>query len=445
MTGSTDSNKNIPIAVTTLGCKVNQCDSAAFIQALEDSGYSIVAFSEQAELYIINTCVVTLKTEAQSRQVIRRALRTNPRAQVLVTGCYAQKSPDELRSISARVHVAGNAEKKQIPSYVPEILNGAVLQEVSDIHQEKTFTTPACSRFLERTRAFLKIQDGCNSRCSYCIVPSVRGPSRSLPPGEVKRRLHGLVQSGYREIVFTGIHLGAYGLDLTPPVPIVKLLESLEEDLLPVQVRLRLSSIEPREFTDDLIAFLSRSRIVCPHLHMPLQSADPAILKKMNRPYTPEYFRRLVHRITSCVAGMNIGIDVIAGFPGESDEQFLKTLAFLQNLPAAYLHVFPYSRRTGTPASRFDGQVPEPVKKQRVSALRQLSLTKKQAFYAPYLNRELSVIIESRRDRQTGRLKGFSRNYIPVLTDGDDSVFGKHVSVRVTEIQKERVFGIILP
>ena len=278
----------IRISISTLGCKVNQCDSAAMGESLENCGYEIVSFVKRANVHIINTCVVTGKTEAQSRQIIRRALKTDPLCRVVVTGCYAQKSPTDLKALSDRVHVIGNREKSDICLYLSKILNGSnPVSDVSDILLEKTFTTPTASRFLDRTRAFLKIQDGCNSGCSYCIVPSVRGQSRSLPSEDVKSRLHLLSRSGYREIVLTGIHLGAYGLDLPPPTNIVELLQSLEADVQLSRVRIRLSSIEPTEFSDDLIRFLSQSKTVCPHFHVPLQSGDKAVLKKMRRPYTP--------------------------------------------------------------------------------------------------------------------------------------------------------------
>lgn len=434
----------INVSIATLGCKVNQCDSAAMCESLGNSGCEIVPFSSQADVHIINTCVVTGKTEAQSRQLIRRALKKNPLSRVVVTGCYPQKSPADLTALSDRVHVVGNREKKDIDLYLSKILNGSkVVSEVSDISLEKSFTTPSASRFFNRTRAFLKIQDGCNSRCSYCIVPSVRGQSRSLPREEVKKRFHLLVQSGYREIVLTGIHLGAYGLDLTPASNIIELLQSLEADDRLSRVRIRLSSIEPTEFSDELIRFLSQSKKVCPHFHIPLQSGDGAVLKKMRRPYTQEFFRGLIESLNLSVSDVNIGIDVIAGFPGETDGQFQNTVELIHGLAAGYLHVFPYSRREGTAAAQFSDHVPEPVKKQRVQILRRLSAEKKHSFYSSYNNRSLSVLVEGKRDGETGLLKGFSRNYIPVLFDGSDELVGNEVEVKVTDVKEDKVYGRI--
>lgn len=435
---------NIKVSIATLGCKVNQCDSGAMLESLAHYGYSIVPFSAQADFCIVNTCVVTEKTEAQSRQLIRRALRLSPGCRVIASGCYAQKSREDLLSISDRVHLIGNREKKDILLYIAGLLNsGPAVNAVADIAGETVFTTPSCSRFFGRTRAFLKIQDGCNSRCSYCIVPSVRGPSRSLPGAEVQERLQLLVSSGYKEIVLTGIHLGSYGLDLTPRATITELLCALEAEARLSHLRIRLSSIEPTEISDELISFISHSSSVCPHVHIPLQSGDETILKKMKRPYDPGFFKERISRILSDLPEVNIGIDVIAGFPGETDEQFQNTVVFIQGLPAGYLHVFPYSRRQGTPAALLAGQVPEAVKKKRSQMLREISEAKKHSFYSSYKQRILSVLLEGKRERSTGMLSGFSKNYIPVFLDGPDGLSGREVLVRVEEVHEGRAYGVL--
>lgn len=431
------------ISISTLGCKVNQCDSAAACESLQNYGCKIVSFDTTADVYIVNTCAVTEKTESQSRQLIRRALKRNPFSQIIVTGCYVQKSPEDLRAISDRVHVVGNREKKDMPLYVAKLLSGCTnITAVSDICLEKKFTTPAGPHFFERTRAFLKIQDGCNARCSYCIVPSVRGPSRSLPKKDVKLRLQRLIQAGYREVVLCGIHLGAYGLDLVPSTTFCDLLETLESAGSFPGLRIRLSSVEPTEFSDGLIGFLSQSRIICPHLHIPLQSGDTTILKRMGRPYTPLFFSRLIDRLTSAIPDVNIGVDVIAGFPAESEGQFQSTVKLIQSLPVGYLHVFPYSRRQGTAAAGFSRQVPEPVKKKRVNILRQVSTEKKNSFYSYYIRKNIRVLVEGKREKGTGFLKGFSRNYIPVLLDGTDDLIGQEVEVKITRVNKDKVYGV---
>ncbi|MEI6128146.1 MAG: tRNA (N(6)-L-threonylcarbamoyladenosine(37)-C(2))-methylthiotransferase MtaB [Pseudomonadota bacterium] len=436
---------DIKVSLSTLGCKVNQYDSEAMRESLEEYGFTLVPFRAHADCCIVNTCVVTEKTEAQSRQLIRRALGSSPGCRVIVTGCYAQKSQDDLLAISDRVHLIGNREKKDIPVFIAELLkSGMAVNAVSDISQETVFSTPACSRFFDRTRAFLKIQDGCNSRCSYCIVPAVRGPSRSLPPAQVKERCHSLVHEGYKEVVLTGIHLGAYGLDLTPRSSITDLLISLEAQAQASQLRIRLSSIEPTEFSDELISFISQSGSVCPHVHIPLQSGDETILKKMKRPYAPAFFKERMTRLHSAIPDVNIGIDVIAGFPGETDEQFENTLACIDSLPVGYLHVFPYSRRHGTPAALLADQVPEAVKKKRAQILRGLAAAKKNSFYASCKHKKLYVLVEGKRERSTGLLKGFSRNYIPVFLDGADGLKGREFLVKIEEVHEDRVYGVFV-
>ena len=434
--------KPFRIAIATLGCKVNYCDSAAMGESLIYGGFEIVPPAGTADAYIINTCTVTEKTDAQSRQLIRRALKANPGAHVIVTGCYAQHAPDAIATISDRIHILGNPDKTAIVSYVKNIFEKKKrVFIVTDSGSETAFSTTALPRFSDRTRAFLKIQDGCNNSCSYCIVPRVRGPGRSLSCSEVLQHSTVLAQSGYREIVLTGIHLGAYGSDLNPPVTLFDLLKSLTADKNLSTMRIRLSSVEPQEFSDELIAFLSRTEKVCPHLHIPLQSGDEAVLKKMNRNYTPSFFKALIEKLLSAIPAVNVGIDVIAGFPGESEAQFQNTRCFIQDLPIGYLHVFPYSRRPGTPAAAWSDQVPEKIKKERTALLREESLKKRARFYSSFLQQKLQVLIEAKRDRSNGLLKGFSRNYIPVLVAGGDELMGKEITVRVIEVRESEVYG----
>lgn len=433
----------IKISIVTLGCKVNQYDSAALSESLENHGYTLVPFSARADFYIVNTCAVTEKTEAQSRQFIRRALREHPCCQIIATGCYAQKSMQDLQKLSQRVHVVGNREKNDIPLYIEKIFSTAGhVNAVTDITLEKQFSTQPCTRFFEKTRAFLKIQDGCNSRCSYCIVPSVRGVSRSLPMSEVITRLHLIVQSGYREVVLTGIHLGAYGLDQKPGESIEELLKYLGADTQLSRTRIRLSSIEPTEISAEVISIFATSHNICPHLHIPLQSGDDSILRKMKRPYMSNYFKNLILQLSSTIPDVNIGVDIIVGFPGETNEHFQHTVAFIQELPVGYLHVFPYSRRPGTPAAQFADHVAEPVKKKRVQILRSLSDEKKHSFYAAYRNHCLSVLVEGKRDDSTNLLKGYSKNYIPVMFAGPDHLIGKEIPVKVVNVEKGDVYGV---
>ncbi len=431
-------------AFATLGCKVNQCDSAAMQHCLEQDGFQSVPFGSPADVCIVNTCVVTGRTEAQSRQLVRRALRSAPSGQVLVTGCYAQRAPDDLLGISPRVHCIGNDEKKDIVFFCRS-LDGMSSQlcRVSDIQATTCFATPAFSRFPGRSRAFLKIQDGCNSRCTYCVVPSVRGRSRSLPPGEMCRRLDRLIHAGYREIVLTGIHLGAYGLDLSPPASFESLVRTIDTDPACERVRIRLSSIEPMEFSPGLLSCFASSERICPHVHIPLQSGDDAVLKRMNRPYATAFFRDLLLGIHAAVPDAAIGVDVIAGFPGEDEASFTRTHSFLESLPITYVHAFPYSRRPGTSAAAFTGQVDERVKKRRVTALRALSDDRKASFYASFTGKVLEVLVEGDRDREAGHLKGVSRNYIPVAFQGTPDMIGSEVPVRIESASAAGAAGCV--
>lgn len=426
------------VAITTLGCKINQFESAAMTESLGREGFRLVPFEDEADVYVINTCTVTAKTDAESRRLIRRALRRNPGARVVVTGCYAQVAPDELKDLPGVSLVVGNSEKRGIA----ELLRNATPAEkvlVSDISRERSAEALHMESFAEHTRAFLQVQNGCDAFCSYCIVPYARGRSRSVPFDQALDGIRAFASKGYREVVLTGIHLGGYGLDLEPPTSLLTLMEAVEaERIVP---RLRVGSVEPNEVTDELIAFLGRSEVVCPHLHLPLQSGDDQILRRMNRRYTAASFRETVARLVAAVPDVFIGCDVIAGFPGESDEEFAATLRLLDELPVAALHVFPYSRRDGTPAAHMDGQVDGRTAKARAEALRVLSERKKREFFGRFVGRELPVLVQHRREE--GLLTGLSRNYIPVVFAGDDRFINTELPVLITEVSAEGVRGII--
>lgn len=438
------SNSHKKISVSTLGCKVNQYDSAAMAEEFEKQGWEVVNGVKWADIYIINTCVVTASTEAQSRQLIRRTLKTNPDAKIIVTGCYVHSNPEQLSAISRSVHLLGNSDKKDIIDFISSLrLKGSYHNRVSDIQKTSSFNTPPANRLFDRTRAFLKIQDGCNNRCSYCIVPHVRGRSRSLALSEVLRRAAELARNGYREIVLTGVHIGAYGLDLQPSYSILKLIKALEQDNHLNDVRIRLSSIEPNELTDELIDFFAESDKVCPHFHIPLQSGDSHILKMMNRKYGPRLFLDRIERIKTNIKDVNIGIDVIAGFPGETEVHFSNTVEFIEKIEPGYLHVFPYSVRPGTPASNFKNHIPDHEKKRRAGVLRNISDRKKREFYSSVINKKLNVIAEGVDAEDQGFIKGFSENYIPVSFKGTESMIGSQVSVRIIEVEEYIVKGVV--
>jgi threonylcarbamoyladenosine tRNA methylthiotransferase MtaB len=438
-----DRKSPLKIAMATLGCKTNQSDAASLASELAFQGHEIVPFPEAADVYIINTCTVTHKTDYQSRQLIRKAIAKNPGAQVIVTGCYAQVSPEALLAIPGVDFIVGVSEREKIP----EILGSRTkLKETcllsSSVEEQRCFDDGRLPLFSERTRAYLKIQDGCNSFCSYCIVPNARGRNRSLPLERGLSKARGLFLQGFKEIVLTGIHLGTYGEDLVPARSLLNMLRALEEES--IDVRVRLSSVEPAEFNPALIDFLAGSKKVCPHLHIPLQSGDDGTLQRMNRNYSGALFEALVNRLVQAIPDLAIGIDVIAGFPGEDEKAFGNTVNLIARLPIAYLHVFPFSARKGTPAASFQGQMPSRVIKARCQTLRELGGKKRRIFYGAFLGRKLKVLVESKRDRGSGMLQGYSRNYIPVLIRAGDEQINQELEVEVSEVCGEKVLGKIL-
>ena len=414
------------IAITTLGCKINQFESAAMTEALELDGFSIVPFSGPADIYLINSCTVTAKTDAESRRLIRRATRLNPEARVVVTGCYAQMAGAELLEMPGVHLILGNSEKRDIVGFLKEI-GEEPRAVVADILLQKSGESAPLESFAEHTRAFLQVQNGCDSRCAYCIVPFARGASRSVAPEEALEGMASFAAKGFKEIVLTGIHLGGYGLDLVPPVDLLGLLR-LAEERVPVQ-RLRIGSVEPTEVSPELVAFLAASRMVCPHLHLPLQSGSDGVLSRMNRGYTTDLYRFVVQSLVRAIPDICLGSDLIAGFPGESDQEFAETYRFIEELPLAYLHVFPFSPRPGTPAATMTPQLHSRVIKERAEALRLLSEQKKSAYAAGFVGRELRVLVQ----RDAGGRKGLSRNYLPVLIEGSEGLFNSEVTVLITE------------
>ena len=428
------------VAVITLGCKVNQYESFAVMGMLREKGCRLVPFQEEADVYVINTCAVTARSDYQSRQLIRRAYRRNPAAAVVVTGCYAQAAPSEIEAMPEVALIAGNNEKMDIPACIEGIPEGRRMR-VSSLDQSREFAFYPVGDFPGHTRAFLKIQDGCNAWCSYCIVPRVRGRSRSLPPEQALREVRRLGHRGYREIVLTGVHLGAYGADLRPATCLLDLLKAIEEGA--AGVRIRLSSLEPAEVTDDLIRFAARSRCLCPHFHVPLQSGDDEILTAMGRAYAADAFRNLVDRIHERIPRAAIGIDVLTGFPGEDEESAQRTFRLIESLPVSHLHVFPYSKRPGTPAAAMARQVEEKVKKARAESLRRLGRRKKSAFARLQVGTETTVLVEG-NDMPSGEMKGLTDNYLTVfLGKYDPRLVNRFVAASVSEEEDGNLRGTI--
>jgi threonylcarbamoyladenosine tRNA methylthiotransferase MtaB len=437
------------LAIATLGCKVNQFESEALMASLEQQGYHLISFEEGAEITIINTCTVTQRADFQSRQMVRRAFRFNPESLIVVTGCYPQVDPEAIAKIEEAKYILGNVEKYRIPELLPLMEKGDLPPvQVSDIQRESSFSDITRHTFHRHTRAFLKIQDGCDARCSYCIVPYARGRSRSLPPERVMEHMSALREGGYHEVVLTGIHLGSYGLDFSPPFPLGKLLRQLEEKETPH--RIRLSSIEPMDFSEELTHFLSSSKKVCPHLHIPIQSGEDEILKRMNRNYSRSFLFDLIRELHQAIPGLSIGADVIVGFPGETEEKFKETYELIESLPFSYLHVFPFSKRKGTPAFQYSQVVDQANITRRAEAMRELGKQKRRTFYSRFLRQELNVLVEERREKGTGKWKGFSQNYIPVLltfegiTGGNFDWVNQEWTVKVTDCAETGLVGQVM-
>jgi threonylcarbamoyladenosine tRNA methylthiotransferase MtaB len=331
-------------------------------------------------------------------------------------------------------YILGNPEKGKIVEYLNKGRRRGGPETLVGSYETGTPLSLRAQTSFNRTRVNLKVQDGCNKRCSFCIVPMARGSSKSLPLDEVIDEIDVLVEKGFKEIVFTGIHLGAYGADLRPPTGIARLLKEVERKGYPC--RFRLSSIDPDEVTDELIELLKGADSICNHLHLPLQSGDNKILKKMRRPYTRGFFKERVEKLVTSVPGMSIGLDVIAGFPGEGPEEFENTYSLIKGLPVSYLHVFPFSMRRGTPAAEYEGRVDTKTVKQRCGRLRELDVFKRENFYGGFVGSKARVLVESKRDKRTGIMKGRTRNYIPVLIEnGEDRKGAREPLTGETEVR----------
>ena len=430
------------VAFYTLGCKANQYDTAVLIAAFKKRGYDVVDFGEEADVYVINTCAVTGRSEAKSRQAIRRAKRLNPDAVVCVSGCYPQVAADRITSMPEVDVVAGTTERSSLPDRVDEYLRtGRRLMCVGPVWSCRSFEEAEALEYQGRTRAFLKIEDGCDHFCTYCIVPFARGPVRSLPPERVLEEARRLATAGFREIVLTGIHLGRYGKDLRSEdgrgVELADVLRSLND--VEGLERIRLSSVEPQDITPALVDAVAGLKKVCPHLHVPLQSGSDRILEAMNRGYTSLEYLELVEDLRGRVADLGLTTDVIVGFPGETEEDFLKTCDVVRAARFSRLHVFPYSAREGTRAASMGDQVPRTIREQRSRSLIRLGKQLSYEFHKNLVGRTVRVLVEEHS--AAGLLEGFTGNYVRVRFPGPNEVKGKFVDIVVRTATAEGVGG----
>jgi threonylcarbamoyladenosine tRNA methylthiotransferase MtaB len=427
-------------ALDTLGCRVNQYESSHVAETLIHAGCDLVESREKADIYIVHSCAVTSRASFETRQLLRRARRKDRAAVIVVMGCDANLEAERIASEGLATHILGNGEKFDVVQHLlrPGTIHEPylALSNPREIHSFRGICVDTMA--MGRARAILKVQDGCNAFCSYCIVPHTRGCSRSLPSSSVRRQMDHFLNHGYQEVVFSGIHLGQWGHDLSTDENLASLLRGLKPGGLPH--RIRLSSLEPLEWTGELIRELQSIPELCSHFHVPLQSGDDEILKSMHRPYGTELYRELIQELRLYFPDATLGADVLVGFPGETDSRFMNTLSLLQDLPIDYLHVFPFSPRPGTPAASMKGIVDGRVMKNRAQRLRELSSVRRLALAERFLDQTLEVLVE--KQLPAGRWQGTSRNYLKVSFSSPAELRnGDIVSVRLHEASSQGLQG----
>jgi threonylcarbamoyladenosine tRNA methylthiotransferase MtaB len=446
------------LAFITLGCKVNQYDTQLMREIAQQSGYEVVSESGSADIYIVNTCTVTYASDRKARRTIRKIARAHPNAKILVTGCYADRDSKKIEDMEEVTLVFGNQEKKHLVEYLrkfSEFANNASWFPES-IGSERNFPDSpfhgaispddfikgrGITTFDGQTRALVKIQDGCNTFCTYCIVPYVRGRMTSRPIDDIVREVEALAQNGYKEIVITGVHLGAYGKDINNRVTIADVLEKIH----PVNgiERLRLSSIEPMDVPDDLIERLAQLSKCAPHFHLPLQSGNNEILKRMGRRYSVEEYASLVEKLRATFPDVGITTDIMVGFPSETEAQFNDTYNFIKQMAFSRLHVFRYSPRRGTPAARYPGRIPPDISVARSEAVRDLGHRLAEEFHLKMLGKVMKVLVEYSREGKDKLLAGFTGNYMRVLLDVPKTMINQMIRVRLTELENGFVKGVL--
>ena len=420
------------VGICSLGCKVNIYESEYVTNLLKENNYTIVDFEDIADIYIINTCSVTNESDKKSRKMINRAKRNNKDAIIIVMGCYSQVSPDEIEADI----VLGNKDKSKIIDIIEEYKktneSKKIIHDLTKVEFEKMEIT----KFENHTRAFVKIQDGCNAFCSYCIIPYARGRVRSKNPNDVINEVTKLIEDGYKEIVLTGIHTGRYGIDINST------LEDLLEELvkIPGIYRIRLSSIEINEITPKIIKLIKENNIMAKHLHIPLQSGSNKILKLMNRRYNKEEFISMVSNLKE-IEDISLTTDLIVGFPEETEEEFNETIETLSNIGFTKIHTFPYSKRKGTPAATMSNQVPPEVKKERVRKVLELSNNGEQKYYEESIGKEYDGVVEV---HSSGEILVHTSNFIPVIINDININNNDIVKVKITEIQNNKVYGKVV-
>jgi len=423
---------NGKVALHTLGCKLNFSETSTIGKQFLSNGYEIVDLKEKADVYVFNSCTVTENAEKECRQLVRRVLRNNPEAFVIVTGCYAQLRPEEIVDIQGVDAVLGSNEKFNLFTILDDFNKSELgCIYVGSLNDETKFGEAHSSEGDSRTRAYFKLQDGCDYKCTFCTIPKARGSSRSMNPLNAVDEFKKLIDKDYKEIILTGVNVGDYGKSYD--YNFFKLLTDLTK--IEGDYRIRISSIEPNLLTDDIIDLIAEEKKLCNHLHIPLQSGSPHILKAMQRRYSIADYEKVIIKTNEKIENLGIGVDVIVGFPGETENHFIETHNFLRDLPISYLHVFTYSERPDTKAIQMPGTVEITERKRRSKILRILSEKKKHQFYEQMLGKDLNVLFED--EVVDNKMKGFTSNYIRVVNDYHQSFINKLTSVNLTEVTAE--------
>lgn len=437
------------VAFSTLGCRTNQNDTAEMQTILEQEGFTVIGADEKADIYIINSCTVTAKSDATSRQAVKKALAINEDAMVVFTGCYSQNQPEEVAALPGLDILLGNANKLEIGQAIKNRLAkmrqedefGLPLVHMTDITGKWDFKPIPVAEFQGRTKAFIKVQTGCDERCSFCTVARARGRSISDSRQNILDNIQHSIKTGFREITLTGINLGTWGADLGPQESFSSLVKEILD--LPGDFRVRLSSINPMEIEDELIDLMASHDKLCPHFHIPLQSGSDFILERMRRNYRSADYRRVVEKAVSTVPDLGLGADIIVGFPGETEEHFNETVQLVEDFPFTYLHVFSYSPRKGTESFPFRNDVPKAEKKRRNRVLTEIAQQRAAEFRKRFEGQEVSVLVETSRDPETGDLRGHTGQYIPVTLKGPDELMNRIVPVTLHSTAGQEAAGCL--
>ncbi len=426
------------VAFCSLGCKVNQYESDCYAKIFRDKGYEIGAFDEVCDVYVVNTCSVTNIGDRKSRKMLRRAKKLNPDSIVVATGCYAQTRQEEIKKMSEVDLIIGTADRHKIAEMVDAVRQGESVDALRDILKEKYYEELEAEGEIERTRAYIKIQDGCNNFCSYCIIPYARGPVRSRKMENIIKEAKSLSEKGFCEVVLTGISVASYGKDLDDGYTLCDVIKNVSA--VSGITRIRLSSIDPRAFTDEFIKLLSENEKICRHFHISLQSGSRTVLKRMNRKYTPDEYMEVLCKIRKAMPDASITTDIICGFPEETEEEFCETLELVKKARFLKAHVFPYSERSGTAAAQMP-QLPLSVREERAKILSKLEEEIGDSFERSFIGKEVEVLFEQTDENYS---EGLTKNYLRVYTKADSALCGTVCKVKITEKKSGRLFGTLI-